>query len=242
MKTLREPGPFSYPLIGQGSRRCCYQLPGQPLCVKFYRDPRELSPQTRPSVRWEITTGRFFRARNVNFHEWQYHCSLRKRLPAELLSVFPEHVELAYSETKGWGIVESLITNPDGTPAKPLHTELAAIADPALRLRIYRETKRLLDQMVEQGVKLYDMPNLLLQWTNDQTFRLRIADFEPCGRGAWGWTTCCKPLVRCKVRRRGKRYLARLRQLVPLADPPDLAANGTGGRFALRFAHMAGLI
>jgi hypothetical protein len=222
------------------------------LCVKFYRDPKALSAGTSLSVRGELIAARFLRSINVNFLEWTYHQSLQRRLPPELLSVFPEHVELAYSAIQGWGIVESLITSLDGSPAQCLIKELPHVADPALRLRIYRETEALLHQIATQGIKFYDIPNLLLQWTGDTSFRLRIADFEPRGRGGWAWLSCCRPLSQYKVRRRSARYLAKLREIIIETDGAAAAAafatdaaSGTGsahGLFFLRFARMAGLL
>ncbi len=250
MNAFRELGPFSYPVVGKGSRRSCYRMPEGTLCVKFYHDLDRLPARTKPSVLWEIFSSRFFLAGNVNAQAWRYHCKLRKRLTPELLSVFPEHVELAYSGTRGWGIVESLIANPDGTPAKRLHKELFLVADPVLQLRIYRATEALLSQLVQQKVKFYDLSNLLLQWTGEQTFRLRIADFEPCGRGLWAWQTSCCLLSQCKVRRRSNRYLARLRQSVFTDDRSEAVTGfgvtakggrGSGRAFILSFARRAGL-
>jgi hypothetical protein len=242
-------GDFAYPLIGQGSRRSCYRMPGGKLCVKFYHDLRELPARTHLSVRREIKTARFFRAVNVNFQEWRYYQGLCKRLTAEQLSVFPEHVELAFSESRGWGIIESLVVNPDGTPAQRLSQEIAQIDDPALRLRIYRETEKLLDLIVKQKINFFDMSNLLLQWTGEKTFRLRIADFEPYGRGAWCVMAFCSFLSQCKVRRRADRFLARLRRTVSEAYGPVAAswlcgrtAVGPRGFFFWRFARMAGLV
>ena len=251
MKNVREMGPFSYPLVGQGSRRSCYRMPGGGLCVKFYHDLDRLPKRTRLSAFLEVFSARFFRAINVNAQEWRYHRSLRKRLTPDLLSVFPEHVELAYSEARGWGIIESLITNPDGTPARRLHKELPRVTDPALRLRLYRAAEALLSQIVQQRVKFYDMPNLLLQWTGEQAFRLRIADFEPYSRRAWAWLTCCGLLSQCKVRRRAHRYLACLHRSVFAGDRPEAATEAApaapGKRIAVRpfvqsFARRAGLI
>ena len=218
----------SFAIIGEGSRRICYRMREPGLCAKFYRSPRQMRPGTALHARVFMRLARFNRRLNVNTQEWLYYRQLRKQLPADLLSVFPEQVEPLFSADLGWGLAESLIYNADGSPAKKVTKELAGIGDPALRLRVYRQTERLLAAFAEHGVRFYDLSNLLLQWTGDRDFRLRLADFEPRCRGVPALLTGLGWYSRLKIRRRTSRYLARLRKDVfaTETDQPLPAAAG----------------
>ena len=199
-------------LIGEGSRRCCYQVPGKALCVKFYRDPSTLPVQTKPSVRLHILAARFVGWLNINTQEWRYHRELLQRLPAELAAVFPESIEPVYSAERGWGIVESLIANPDGTPSQHLSDELSKITDPGLRKAVYEAAVSLFDQLIEHAVCFFDVSSILVQWTGANTFRLRIADIEPQGRAFIPGLSRVRPYVRRKVLRRSSRFRATVRK------------------------------
>ena len=200
-------------LLGKGRRRRCYRMPGD-LCVKFYHDPSALPPKTRLGVRLDIVLGRMFRAMNVNYDEWQYHQYVCRHLPKDIVDAFPEHTEAVYCREKKWGIIETLILNADGTLPRSIAEEFKASQDPALWLRIYQETERLLQRFVEYGVCVFDPPNLLVQWTGDGAFRLRIADFEPNCRAVIPGLAHVGFYVRGKVRRRSERYLAKMRDFL----------------------------
>jgi hypothetical protein len=232
-------------LLGRGRRRRCYRLPGTDLCAKFYHNPSRLPPGTRLSIRLNIAWGCLCRAANVNYREWRYHQRLHRRLPAEVARVFPEHTEPVRCPEKGWGIVETLILNADGSLPRTVTEELNAARDAALCLRIYREVEALFQRFVEHGVRFFDPSNILVQWTGDGAFRLRIADFEPDCRALVPGLSHLDFYVRCKVRRRAARYLARLRNILakkhvspalPLAFPRQRVS------FFKRFALAAGLI
>lgn len=227
--------------LGEGRRRRCYRLSDPGLCVKFYRDPSSLPPGTRLSIRLNIACRRMFRCANVNYREWRYHQILQRQLPAELAAVFPEHTEPVFCSEKGWGIIETLILNADGTLPQKVVDELKAARDPALSLRIYQETERLLGQLAEHRVCFFDPSNILVQWTGPQTFRLRIADIEPWCRTLIPWLSRCDFYVGCKVRRRASRYLARLRELLFANGVPPESVGRVSGRFFQRFAQRAGL-
>lgn len=209
-RTIGETGS----LVGQGRRRECYLVPGKKVCVKFYRSPGNLPANTRCGVRIDIALGRRFRRLNINFREWRYHQQLLRDLPAELSALFPEHTEPVFCPGRGWGIQESLILNADGTlPRRILH-ELAALDNPALARRLYLEAARLYQRLAEQGVCFFDVSNVLVQWTGTGTFRLRIADFEPSCRALLPGLIHVRPYVRCKVRRRARRFLKRMERVL----------------------------
>ena len=229
-------------LLGEGRRRRCHRLADPGLCVKFYRDPSSLPPGTRLSIRLNIACGRRFRCANVNYREWRYHQSLQRQLPAELAAVFPEHTEPVRCSEKGWGIIETLILNADGTLPQKVVDELKAARDPALSLRIYTETERLCRRLAEHSVCFFDPSNILVQWTGPETFRLRIADIEPWCRTLVPWLSRCDFYVRCKVRRRASRYLARLRGLLSANGASPERGERVPRPFFKRFAQRAGLV
>lgn len=226
-------------VIGEGSRRICYRMSEPGLCAKFYRAPHQIRPGTSLRVRAVMRVARFNRRLNINRQEWCYHSELSRRLPAELVSVFPEHVEPTFSADLGWGIVESLILNIDGTAARKVTKELPRITDPALQLRVYRETERLLDAFAQHDVRFYDLSNLLLQWTGPDAFRLRIADFEPSCRGVPALLSGCCWYSRLKLRRRAMRYLARLRQDLFMPATPQSAPAGVWSLWSRSYRLLA---
>ena len=77
--------------IGRGSRRVCTRIPGTNLCLKRYRDDDEVGA----TVRREIARGRFDRRLNTCAQEYDYLQELKRILPSDVLSVFPERVESA---------------------------------------------------------------------------------------------------------------------------------------------------
>lgn len=210
-------------LIGEGSRRRCFRIPGQLFCVKFYRLPSEYTRKTTWSVRLHIGLSRFIARRNANCQEWRYHQALRDRLPPELFAAFPEVIEPVFSRVRGWGVVESLIQNADGSPIRRVIAEMGRVSDVGLRQSLYWAAERLFAQLAEHAVCFYDPPNVMVQWTGPETFRLRIVDFEPQGRALVPGLSSIRPYVRRKVRRRCARYLKRLRETYSVA-----ASDGTG--------------
>jgi len=195
---------------------------------------------------------RFNRHANLNYREWRYYEFLRAQLPADLFAVFPERLEPVFSPSEGWGVVESLIANADGTPAERLTAAIRTVSDPAMRLRVYQETERLLSQFARFGVRFFDLGNLLLQWTGPGTFRIRVADIEPCGKELIPCPVFSRFLAGCKVRRRARRFLGALRKHLPAHGlPAGAAAAVTNARampdvrswtLTTRFARLAGLI
>lgn len=201
--------------IGHGRRRICYAIRGTGRCVKFYRQRSDLPPGTKWRIRLDILIGRYLRFVNINYREWRYHCRLARLLPKELMSVFPEHVKPVFSQDKGWGIVETLIRNADGSLSRTVIVEMMRAEDPDLARRVYRETERLLRQLAEHCVCFFDpQGNVLVQWTGPGSFRLRIADLEPYCRAGIPGLANVRLYVQCKIRRRAARYLSRLREIM----------------------------
>lgn len=200
-------------LLGHGSRRKCFRIAGELFCVKFYRLPSEYTHETRWGVRLHILQARHLRFLNANCQEWRYHETLRKRLPPDLFAAFPEVLRPVYSKKRGWGVVESLIQNADGSLIRRVATEMEQTTDRQLQRRLYKEAEQLFQRLADYAVCFYDPPNVMVQWTGPETFRLRIVDFEPQGRALVPGLSYIKPYVRRKVQRRCSRYLKRLRTL-----------------------------
>ncbi len=194
-------------------------MTGKELCAKFYLAPAEYNHKTKPSIRLNIWLGRFIPWLNTNCHEAGYHKRLIESLPPDLFAVFPERVEKIYSPERGWGIVESVVMNADGSPARRVIREMEAASDNELRQRLFDETSLLFRRLVKYLVCFYDPPNVLVQWIGPDTFRLRIVDFEPRGREFVPCLSHIKPYVRLKLRRRYGRYLQRLRKLLAPPTP-----------------------
>ncbi len=203
--------------IGMGVRRSCYALPGGRLCVKCYRSDDEIAEGKHPgrepfkplaqSAVEEIRRCRFSDKGNTSCQEWRYYMSLRKRLPPELLAVFPETLERILVSGRGWCLVEDVVTNADGSSPLKFQAASAAVGDLGLRDRMLSAMKGLCESLAQHGVCFYDPQNVLVQWMADGTFRLRIVDFEPATRALIPLDKLCPALVRLKVRRRFKRYL-----------------------------------
>ena len=203
--------------LGLGSRRACYRIPDSGLCVKCYRSEPEIAegkhPERNdlkplaPSVIREIRIHRFSDAGNTSCQEWRYHEVLKKRLPPDLLEVFPETLVRVMVPGRGWCLVEEEILNADGTPARKFHEAYGFALDPKIRASLLKTMKGLCDGLARHAVRFYDPQNVLVQWKADGTFRLRIVDFEPASRAIIPLDRFFPALVGCKVRRRFARYL-----------------------------------
>jgi hypothetical protein len=204
-------------LLGTGRRRRCDRMPGTDLCAKFYHAPHALPPGTRLTTRLNIAWGRRCRFANINYREWQYHQRLKRQLPDHMAAVFPEHTEPVHCPQRGWGIIETVILNADGTHPRKVADVLRSVDDPALGRSLVEAAERLFKLFVEHGVCFFDPSNILVQWTGPGTFRLRIADFEPSCRALIPCLSRIDFYVRCKVRRRATRYLRRLEAILDTA-------------------------
>ena len=199
-------------LLGKGSRRRCYRMPGSALCVKFNRLASEFPPKTRLRIRWDTLLGSLFRCLNINYREWKYHQRVLLKLPEDLARVFPEFMEPVRCPKNGWGVIETLIMNADGSQPRRVDQELCDSKDAEQRQRIYEATQDLLQQLADRSICFFDPQNILLQWTGEGRFSLRITDFEPVCRVFVPGMAHVPPYVRYTVRRRAARYLAQLRK------------------------------
>lgn len=190
--------------LGEGSRRICYRIPGTELCVKCYRDE---ATAPNASVAKEIRAYRHDGRRNACCQEHRYYNELKARLPPYVFAAFPEVVERIYLPSCGWVLVESIIRNADGTPCEPFSRTYRA-ADAGTKAKLLKEFWLLLGSFVAYAVRFYDTQNIVVQHLEDGMFRLRVVDFEPVDRTLIPIDSFCPAMVRHKVLRRAKRYLA----------------------------------
>ena len=88
--------------------------------------------------------------------------------------------------------------------------KVQVLRNPQIGRALYDAIEQLFKRFVAHGICFFDPSNILVQWTGPETFRLRIADFEPSCRALLPGLSRINFYVRCKVRRRATRYLRRL--------------------------------
>ena len=202
--------------LGMGSRRACYAIPDTNLCVKCYRSDAEIAegkhPGRRPvkpiaaAVVREISRYRFDEKRNTCCQEFRYWCSLRKRLPSDLLEVFPTTMSLLLVPSRGWCVVEDLITDPDGSSSLTVH-DLLLRPSFSGQDKVESALCSLAERFASESVRFYDPNNVMVQRTSDG-FRLRLADFEPASHNLIPIDRLFPFIVKLKVRRRVRRFLS----------------------------------
>ena len=201
--------------IGIGSRRACYRLPDDRYCLKCYRSDAEIEEGRNPDVLpvrplavgaiREIRHRRFDKRRNTCSQEYHYWLSLRERLPADLMSAFPSSMHLTLLPSRGWAIIEELVVNADGTPARKFMEEWRKAAD-SFKPTMLAAYNNLAAALVRHAVRFYDPQTIFVQHKADGLFRLRITDFEP-GSRLFVPIDAITAIRRLKVRRRFARYM-----------------------------------
>ena len=202
--------------LGIGSRRACYAIPGTALCVKCYRSEEEIAlgkhvgyepfKPLAKSVVAEIRRHRFSERGNTSCQEWRYYNELKGKLPPQLMAAFPDVLERVFVPGRGWCLVENVICNFDGSSVRKFHEAFPAVGDRELRAELLAALESLCGMLVKHSVRFYDPQNILVQWTSERSFRLRIVDFEPAARELVPLSRFLPALVRMKVRRRFARY------------------------------------
>ena len=202
--------------LGMGSRRACYAIPDTNLCVKCYRSDAEIAEGKHPgrkpvkpiaaAVVREISRYRFDEKRNTCCQEFRYWRSLRKRLPSDLMEVFPTTMSLLLVPSRGWCVVEELITDPDGSPSRTVH-DLLLKPSFSGQEAVEKTFCSLTDRFAEESIRFYDPSNVMVQRTADG-FKLRLADFEPASHNLIPIDRLFPFIVKLKVRRRVRRFLS----------------------------------
>lgn len=228
--------------IGMGSRRSCYRLPCGKLCVKCYRSDEEIlegkiqgrSVKPLPhSVIREIQSCRLDERHNTSCQEYRYWESLKKRLPPDLMAVFPKSCELLMVPSRGWCLIEELIVSSDGATPQSVHKNF--LEEPSLFQKEVESTFRILvNRLAGHQVRLYDPSNVLIQRL-DEGFTLRLADLEPAIRTLIPIDKIFPWLIGNKVRRRAERFLSftknfRTKQLLNHSNAALYAIRNRAGR------------
>jgi len=205
--------------IGIGQRRACYLLPGGETCLKVYRSDAEIDegahPERketrplRPTVIREIRSARCHGRRNTCCREYAYYRDLAGRLPKRLLDVFPERVEQVFVPGRGYGLIECVVRDADGSPSRSFASVYSG-ADAHLKKLLVGELNGLAAAFERYAVRFYDPQNVIVQMCTDGGFRLRIVDFEPDARTFFRPDAIFQMLVRLKVRRRFTRFRKQL--------------------------------
>ena len=202
-----------------GTRRNCYRIGETGFCVKFYKTPGDYQRENvKPEIRREIEARRFSLKGNSSSAEVTAYATYWMRQPDAIRSRLPPVVERVFDPVRGWGILETYCTNPDGTAVIPYEFEIARQPSVAVRRSIYREAEALLEALAVGTAPFYEPGNFHALLHPDGSVELKIIDFEPVSKmvipleAHWPW------FRRLKLRRKAKRYLAGLREKYGLGD------------------------
>lgn len=202
-------------LIGMGSRRACYRLPGNDrLCIKCYRSDEEIrqgkttlaskgEPLSKTVVK-EILSCRFDEKRNTCCQEYRYWADVICKSGDELKAYFPYTMEMVLVPSRGWCLVEELITNEDGSAVVRFMTAWKA-AGTDERKKLFAALSRLEDAFVKGSIRFFDPQNIMVQRAQGE-LRLRVPDFEPATRTLIPVDVLFPAVTGLKIRRRFKRY------------------------------------
>lgn len=194
------------PYLGDGSRRLCHRLLDSGLCVKFYRREQDFTHKTRPKVKEEIKRYAHARKGNTSCGEYDYLQKLIKHKPASIVSIFPDIVDVLYLPSFGWGLIETLIHNEDGSPSLLFADFLNSHQDePDRYYALIKQLDQLVEDLCKYTVRFYDLRNIIAQERRDGSIRLRVADFEPQSRQLIPLVDLIPALTRRAIRRRYKR-------------------------------------
>ncbi len=199
-------------IIGNGSRRICYRHPtDENLCIKVMRKPedvhndRALKRAIKNEQRWNFL--------NTNIQENRYYENVIQKLPAEVRCIYPEHLELQFSEKYGYVLIETLIKNVDGAIPSNL---IEVFYDPKIseqtKAAVLTELQNLFELFKKHAISFFDFSaNVMVQMTSAETFCLRISDIDPVARGGARFIfPFSKTLRRKKLTRRYQRFLERI--------------------------------
>ena len=202
LETMLERDELAF--LGAGSRRECHAIPGTSLCLKCYRDETAAPNAT---VAREIRRYRHDQRRNACCREYRYWQKLKSALPPYVFAAFPDTMEQILLPNRGWAVVETRVQNADGTPCERFSLAYRA-ADDATKAKLLKEFWLLSGAFAAYAVRFYDTQNIVVQQLGSGDFRLRVVDFEPAARTLIPIDSLCNAIVRGKVIRRAKRYLA----------------------------------
>lgn len=169
--------------IGHGAKRTCVALPDADVCVKFARLDDGVK---KGGVVWRNYYGRFSKRHSVTYREWKYLQTLKKHLPQDVMSAFPDRYDIGLHPEHGWVAVQSLVRDADGSQS-------SIVMDVCRRMRAegrpMEERRALLnrfmefiDRLADCGIWYRDQGNTVVQYDSNGGYRFRIIDFEIHGK------------------------------------------------------------
>lgn len=200
-----------FPFLGRGSRRICHQIGDSGLCIKRYHLPEGLLPEKRSYriVLKEVTRYAHARKENTSCQEYDYLQKIIKNKPSSIVSAFPDMVNIIYLPTYGWSLIETLIVNHDGSPARLFVSYLKDYEAGSPRYtNILTALTEFVRELATHAITFYDLRNILIQETKTGDIRFRIVDFEPGNRQLFSFFMELPFFIRKKVWRRFHRTLA----------------------------------
>ena len=175
--------------LGIGSRRTCYALPDGRLCVKCYRSDSEIAEGKHPgrlpfkpiapAVAQEISRFRFDKKRNTCCQEYAYWKELKERLAPDDMAFLPSVMEKILVPSRGWCVVEELISNADGSRVRKFHEEWL-LAGGEMRARLIESLDAFAELIERHAIRIYDPQNILVQKNADGSFYATINGMICC--------------------------------------------------------------
>lgn len=214
-----RPSPHEYLLwcnplvpIGRGSRRQAYRVGDTGYCVKFYLPPEECVPgKMRGSIRREIGWRRFSRFCNSSSQEVYVYERFRHAMPELVRSCLPPVCERVFHHKYGWGVLENLYLNPDGSAVVSCRREISRQKDEKLRASIYAKVRDLLNVLIAHAAHFHEPGNFHVLLSPSGGAEIRMIDFEPDSKTLIPIEAYFACWRRMKLRRKAKRFLAELR-------------------------------
>lgn len=200
--------------IGQGARRVCYRIGDTGFCVKFLRDPNDMTWGRRLGLRFRLMLlkGRFDRELNLNCQEAEAMVRCRLCAGADVAAAFPEVIEIVFDEKRGYGILMNLITNADGSRMIRADNEMARRKDPAFAAMCYPKLESLLNALIEISAPFFEPANVQAQILADGSVKMRLIDFEPVDKKLIPVAELFPFVRRNDLRRRTDEFLKEVRE------------------------------
>ena len=214
-----RPSPHEYLLwcnplvpIGRGSRRQAYRIGDTGFCAKFYLPPEDCMPgKMERSIRREIKWRRFSRFCNSSSQEVYIYGKMRHAMPDWVRACMPPVCERVFHHKYGWGVLETLYLNPDGSAVVCCRREIARQQDEQAKAFIYTKVRDLLNELIARAARFHEPGNFHVLNRPDGSLELKMIDFEPDSKTLIPIESYLACWRRMKLRRKAKRFLAQLR-------------------------------
>ena len=199
--------------VGRGTRRVAYKVGDTGYCVKFYYPQEQCieALKMQKSIQRDVKWRRFNKYRNSSSAEVYVYDRFRHSMPQAIRDLMPPVCQRVFHPVWGWGVIETLYTNPDGTAILPYEDEIRR-QTPENRAKIYAMAQDLLKRLIAIGARFYEPGNFHVLIRPDGGLELKLIDFEPESKTAIPLEMFSARLRSRKLARKAKRYLAHLRK------------------------------